>query len=189
VVNSNEVVACGVVYIGSTNGTLYALDAHTGHILWTGPTGGEVSSPAIWRGQVFVGSSAGLLYAFDSSGCGSAVCAPLWVGDPGVSTASSPAIAYGRVFIGGTDGNLYAFSATGCGAFTCTEIWAAATGGSIGGGPAIAHGIVYTGSSFTNAIYAFDADTGALLWSYSGGSTPYGGDTTHRWRTARCSPP
>jgi outer membrane protein assembly factor BamB len=176
-VNSTPVVTDGVLYVGSADGSLYALDALTGSILWTGPTGGEVSSPAVWRGQVFVGSSAGLLYAFGANGCGSATCPPLWVGDPGVSTGSSPAIAYGRVFIGGADGNLYAFRADGCGTSTCTEVWAAATGGSISGGPAIANGVVYTGSSFENAIYAFDADTGALLWSYSGGSTPYGGDT------------
>jgi outer membrane protein assembly factor BamB len=176
-VNSTPVVAGGVVYVGSADGSLYAIDEHTGGILWTGPTGGEVSSPAVRRNEVFVGSSAGLLYVFDARGCGSATCSPLWVGDPGVGTGSSPAIAYGRVFIGGADGNLYAFNADGCGASTCAEVWSAATGGSIGGGPAIANLVVYTGSSFENAIYAFDADTGALLWSYSGGSTGYGGDT------------
>jgi len=176
-VNSTPVVADRVLYVGSADGSLYALDAVAGAILWTGPTGGEVSSPAVWDGKVFVGSSAGLLHAFASGGCGSATCSPIWVGDPGTGTASSPAIAYGRVYIGGSDGKLYAFNANGCGDSTCSEDWAAPTGGSIGGGPAIANGVVYTGSSFENAIYAFNADTGALLWSYSGGATAYGGDT------------
>jgi outer membrane protein assembly factor BamB len=54
------------------------------------------------------------------------------------------------------------------------------------GGPAIANGVVYTGSSFENAIYAFNADTGALLWSYSGVLLLTAAIPTHRSRTACC---
>lgn len=185
-VQSSPAVRKGMVYAGSSDGNLYAIDAATGAVLWTGSADGSLFSPTVtsWTGHagtfVFVGSSTGNLYAFRARGCGQSACSPEWVGPLGIGTSASnsAAAAYGRLFIGASDGSVYAFDAGGCGSDTCSPVWIGSTGGSIGAGPAVAGGVVYTGSSFTNAIYGFDAKTGALLWSYSGGSTPYGGDTS-----------
>ncbi|HXS94529.1 MAG TPA: PQQ-binding-like beta-propeller repeat protein [Candidatus Limnocylindrales bacterium] len=50
-------VANGVVYAGSYSGFMYALDAHTGMILWSFDSGGSVvSGPAIADGVVYWGS-------------------------------------------------------------------------------------------------------------------------------------
>lgn len=58
-------MANGVVYIGSDDDNIYALDAHTGAKLWSYATGGGVdSSPAVVNGVVYVGSSDGNVYAF-----------------------------------------------------------------------------------------------------------------------------
>ena len=47
-VRSSPVVADGVVYIGSTDGSLYALDAQSGALRWNVPLGSAVnSSPAV----------------------------------------------------------------------------------------------------------------------------------------------
>ena len=47
----------GVVYVGSVDHHVYALDAETGELLWRYETGaGVFSSPAVSDGVVYVGS-------------------------------------------------------------------------------------------------------------------------------------
>jgi outer membrane protein assembly factor BamB len=58
-------VANGVVYVGSDDTHLYALDAATGVPLVALPTGGSVeSSPAVADGTVYVGADDTKLYTF-----------------------------------------------------------------------------------------------------------------------------
>jgi outer membrane protein assembly factor BamB len=64
-VESSPAVANGVVYVGSLNQKVYALNARTGANLWSYGTGGQVySSPAVANGMVYVGSQDGKVYAF-----------------------------------------------------------------------------------------------------------------------------
>jgi len=70
-------VADGVVYIGSGDDKVYALDATSGTKLWTFTTGGAVtSSPAVANGAVYVGSNDGKVYAFDLAGGAAALARP-----------------------------------------------------------------------------------------------------------------
>jgi len=56
-VSSSPAVVNGVVYVGSWDGNLYALNAHTGARLWSYDTVYEVwSSPAVANGVVYVGA-------------------------------------------------------------------------------------------------------------------------------------
>jgi outer membrane protein assembly factor BamB len=58
-----------VVYVGSNDGFLYALNAGTGARLWSFLTGASVtSSPTVANGVVYVGSNDGFLYAFNLAG-------------------------------------------------------------------------------------------------------------------------
>jgi outer membrane protein assembly factor BamB len=58
-------VANGVVYVGSDDYNVYALNAKTGAKLWSYTTGSVVeSSPAVANGVVYVGSDDGNVYAF-----------------------------------------------------------------------------------------------------------------------------
>src|SRR5262249_19542341 len=66
-ITSSPAVANGVVYVGAggTNDDLYAFDAMTGGLLWTGATGGAInSSPAVVNATVYVGSDDHDVYAF-----------------------------------------------------------------------------------------------------------------------------
>jgi len=59
-------VVNGVVYVGSGNGNIYAIDAVTGTLKWNYATGNSVfSSPAVSNGVVYVGSGDGYLYAIE----------------------------------------------------------------------------------------------------------------------------
>ena len=85
-----------MVYVGSTDGKVYALKASTGVLLWSYTTGGEVdSSPAVANGVVYFGSWDYNVYALNAS-----TGALLWSYATGYQVVpSSPAVANGVVYI------------------------------------------------------------------------------------------
>ena len=59
-------MANGIVYFGSIDSYLYALDIKTGKEKWKFKTGDWISSsPAVANGIVYFGSSDGYLYAVE----------------------------------------------------------------------------------------------------------------------------
>jgi outer membrane protein assembly factor BamB len=102
---SSPAVANGVVYVGSYDHNLYALDAATGAKRWSFRTGSVVvSPPAVANGVVYVGSWDGNVYALDA-----ATGAKRWsfrIG--GGPVYSSPTVANGVVYVGSSDGNVFA---------------------------------------------------------------------------------
>lgn len=57
-------VAGGIVYVGSEDHTVYAIDGEGGTLIWSYETGGQVrSTPAVAAGSVFSASQDGYLYA------------------------------------------------------------------------------------------------------------------------------
>jgi outer membrane protein assembly factor BamB len=109
VIASSPAVANGVVYIGSDDGKVYALNATTGSKLWSYTTSGGtganavVSSPAVANGIVYLGSEDGQAYALNGS-----TGAKLWNTTVG-PTDSSPAVLNGSVFIGSDENIISAF--------------------------------------------------------------------------------
>jgi outer membrane protein assembly factor BamB len=102
-------VAKGVVYVGSDNGTLYALNAATGAFKWSCSIGSDYSpsSPAVANGVVYVTSyyhGDSFFYALDA-----ATGAVKWSYSTGDSSRFSPIIVNGRVYVSSGDG-LYCFS-------------------------------------------------------------------------------
>ncbi len=61
---SDPAISGGVVYFGSGDGYLYALDAGSGQEKWKFKTGRGPGSPAISGGVLYFGSHDGRLYAF-----------------------------------------------------------------------------------------------------------------------------
>lgn len=150
---STPVVVNNIVYIGSGNDYLYALDAtNEGATLWKAATGGSInSSPAVVNGVVYAGSTDGNLYAFDAT-----TGTLLWTAATGSSIMATPTVANGNVYIGSTDGTFNVFNASGCGSATCSPLWTYATGNQIFSSAAVANGVVYVGSN-DDKLYAFNA--------------------------------
>ena len=161
--NSSPAVVNGVVYIGSNDDNVYALNATTGAKLWSFATGGPVtSSPAVVNGVVYIGSSDRNLYALNAN-----TGAKLWSFATTFIGASSPAVVNGVVYIGtGSTGgtNVLALSAS-----TGALLWSTSEGGEVLSSPAVANGAVYVNSDDGN-MYALNANTGARLWN-----SPIGG--------------
>jgi putative pyrroloquinoline-quinone binding quinoprotein len=66
-INSSPAVVGGLAYIGSDDGSLWAVDALTGTPVWRDPVGAQVrSSPAAADGRVFFGSADGWVCADDA---------------------------------------------------------------------------------------------------------------------------
>lgn len=162
-VHSSPTVAKGVLYVGSMDGFLYALDATTGMLRWRFATGhGFISSPAVAGGIVYVGSNEGHLYALDAASGDL-----LWRSATDGPVYSSPAVAGDMVFVGSMDGYLYALdSATG------KRRWRYAVGSrysssrKIGllSSPTVSEGHVYIGTM--EGLLVLDAVSGERIWSY-----------------------
>jgi len=61
---SSPTVVNGIVYVGSNDHKIYALDATTGEKVWSYATLGAVeSSPTVANGIVYVGSDDNIVYA------------------------------------------------------------------------------------------------------------------------------
>jgi len=59
----------GIVYFGSDDKQVYAMDSETGEILWKFPTGGRISSPPVpYKDYIYAASTDGSLYKINSDG-------------------------------------------------------------------------------------------------------------------------
>src|SRR5262249_44668544 len=139
-VSASPSVVDGVVYVGSWNGTFYALDAFSGKPLWTfdindpnpadrGGFPGIQSSAAVANDTVYFGGADANVYALDAH-----TGAMIWktsLGNPdrsveGAHVWSSPAVFHGKVYVGKSShldnpcvrGALVALEAT-----TGAEVW------------------------------------------------------------------
>ena len=135
-VGSSPAVVNGVVYIGSNDGKLYALNAITGVKLWDFKTEGGLSSPAVVDGVVYIGSADKKVYAINAANG-----VKLWEFKTGNSVQSSPAVEKGVLYIGSNDGKVYALNAR-----TGTQLWFFTTGAYAHTSPAVVNDVVYVGS-------------------------------------------
>jgi outer membrane protein assembly factor BamB len=163
-VYSSPAVANGVVYVGSEDGNLYALNATTGVKLWnyTAGAGSYVqSSPAVANGVVYTGDGNENLYALNAT-----TGVKLWnYTTQGAIQQSSPAVANGVVYIGSNDGDVYAIYANN-GTLLWRFISAAGYPDAIISSPAVANGVVYF-QNVAGGTYAVDALTGVQKWVVS----------------------
>ena len=159
---SSPAVNEGLVYFGSGDGNLYALNAETGQLKWKFATQGVVhSSPAVAGGVVYFGSWDSYLYALDA-----ATGQEKWKFKTGedrtnynqVGIQSSPAVDGGVVYFGCRDAHLYALDAR-----TGQEKWNFDAHGTwINTSPAIYEGAAYVGLSVPAVFGAVDIKTGQV---------------------------
>src|SRR6266540_2031717 len=157
---SSPTVAGGVVYVGSEDHWLYAVDAVTGTETWSTSLGTLVDvSPLVSAGTVYVGGNDGVLYALDA-----ATGATKWAAGTGRMIQFPPAVSSNLVYVGSNGGTLSAFSAS-----TGAKKWS--RGGSLFFWcPRVASGVVYVTDVAvleTGSVEAYDAATGKRRWSAS----------------------
>ncbi|WP_434222013.1 PQQ-binding-like beta-propeller repeat protein [Limnospira platensis CENA597] len=103
-ISSSPAVSEGIVYFGSWDRHLYALDANTGQERWRFRTQAVIdSSPAVSAGVVYFGSYDNHLYALDAN-----TGQERWHFQTENWIRSSPAVSDGIVYFGSGDNHLYA---------------------------------------------------------------------------------
>ena len=99
--SGGPVAGLNIIFIGSENGKIYALDAETGEVSWQGNVKGEIiNAPAVNSGVVVVNSASGIMKAFNAENG-----EELWKIEQDVPALtlrgiSPPVIASGGVLVG-----------------------------------------------------------------------------------------
>ncbi|MDD5371402.1 MAG: serine/threonine-protein kinase [Anaerolineaceae bacterium] len=184
-----------MVFLGSYDNNLYALNATNGDFFWKYATeGGIVGKPAYHDSTVFVGSEDHRLHAV-STRSGKVV----WTYYTEGPVRGSPRIAEGHIFVGSDDYFLHAVNlvssrrvwraetpgpvrSTPCvsgdyvyfgsesGDFLCVDFrsevkWRFKAKRGITSSPLVADGVVYF-SALDSTFYALDAKSGWVIWRY-----------------------
>jgi len=158
-----------IVFVGSEDGRLYAVDAAGGTEQWRFGTEGSITASPTVHGTpagptVFVGSRDGGLYAVDATDG-----TERWRYGTDFAVQSTPAVASVDdepvVFVGSDDQQVHAVAGG-------EERWTVETGGFVRSAPTVVDGTVYVGSN-DGGIYAIDAATGDGDWRFgTGGAVP-----------------
>ncbi len=167
---SSPAVANGMVYVGSGDHNVYALDERTGALRWKFETGNVVhASPAVAGGTVFIGSWDRYFYALDAQ-----TGTLRWKFATGedrdvynqVGIAGSAAVVDGTVYFGCRDSHFYALDARS-GALR----WRRDHHGSwVIASPAVDGRTVLYTTSDERRFYAIDAANGAVRFTMPYGS-------------------
>lgn len=185
----------GLVYIGSYDNNMYAVNAKSGEFVWKYPTeAGVVTRPIVYDGSVYFGSEDKNVYVV------SARHGRLnWTYQTDGPIRSSPGLAEGHIFIGSDDYNLHAintisgrcswkfnagspirstpliaqdhvFFGTESGDFYSLDFsgkvrWRFSARRGITSSPVINQGVIYVGS-LDSTLYALEAKTGWVIWRF-----------------------
>jgi outer membrane protein assembly factor BamB len=156
-------VSQGVIYVGGagSGGTLYAVNANSGAVLWMKPVAnGDSSSPAVTSNGVFVSYSCQNVYKFDP-----ATGTQIFHVDSGCSGGggTTPVLYNGRLYVRDILGDAFFDSNTGqiIGSFNAknTPVFSGNRGFFLNG----PHVLGTFGT-----LQARDVNTNSVLWSFSG---------------------
>ncbi len=149
-IHSSPVIAKGIIYFGSQDYKLYAVNQATGQKLWEFKTGSWVeSSPVVVNDIVYFGSNDGNFYALNAQ-----TGAKIWSFKGKYPIRSSAAVADGRIYVGSDDYAVYALDAA-----TGEKVWEFKTGDIVVSSPAVVNGIVCVTSS-DGYYYSVNASNG-----------------------------
>jgi len=184
-----------LVYVGTYDNNLYALDAAKGQFQWKYATEGAiVSKPLVLSNTLYFGSEDGNMYAINAK-----TGKKIWNFQTEGPIRGSARNAEGHLFFGSDDGNLYAielsstrkswalhtegairstpfvvgdliYFGTESNEFICTDFrgqirWRFWTKRPVTSSPTVSEGIVYF-SSLDSNCYALDAKSGWVIWKF-----------------------
>jgi len=174
-IGSVPTVAGGILFVGSNDDHLYAINAETGQGIWKANLGNAIhGSPAVVENLVFtsaIGSRGrsergeGMIFALDAL-----TGNETWRFVMDGLSYCAPAVVNGAVFATSTSGLVYALDAA-----TGSERWrySMKSGGRCS--PCVSDGVVFVGggdyqSTVDTNFYALDAVTGNEIWRFDMGS-------------------
>lgn len=154
-VEGGAVIVANVVYVGSTDGHVYALDLTTGQQKWKAPTGPIKAPLGFHDGRVYAGNDEGLFHCLEA-----ATGKEIWKHNTEAEITSAPAFSGSDVLFGGADEHLYCLSrADG------TLRWKfQVAGGPVQGTPVIADGKTYA-AGCDSQLHSLNLESGKEISS------------------------
>lgn len=157
-VESSPVATGESIYVVTSRGELFSLDAGNGKVRWRKQIDGPVlfaSKPLIAEDRVIVATSYGSVEAFTKDG------KELWKVKLSSGVFSSPSQAHGVLYVGTGDRNIYALSIK-----NGNIIWKfAADSRMVASSPLVNKNLVYAGC-YSGSLYAIFAKEGKLKWKH-----------------------
>lgn len=143
------------------DGVLFAIDKHTGHVLWSQHLGQlSASSPAVTANTVYVTilysghpHSPGRVIALDSANG-----AIRWWRALPSGSESSPLIDHGRLFFGTQNGTVFALDDS-----SGAVVWTYRAHSAVKASPTLSGGVLYFGD-YSGRLQAVSEQTGRRLW-------------------------
>jgi outer membrane protein assembly factor BamB len=171
---STPAIVGNKVIIGPDNGNVICVDLNSGTELWSTSAGGYIwkqfslgqwqpsSSPIIYKNRIYVGAKDGLFRCLDLNGN------VVWSYDCGVAIFGSAAIEDNEIYIQDWDNIVHVFNMAGTHLRQFQTADRFPRGGYVFAGrgastPVVVGDVVYMGV-MTAQSYAYDANTGDLLW-------------------------
>ena len=151
-----------IVFIGSHQGTLFALEASSGRALWEAPVGSIGSQPVLARGRVYVGNDDGTLICLDTD-----TGKELWRFQSKGSILAPPVLTEDLLLFSNEDDQVYALDRRS-GKLRWKYKTNTPDDGTLRGhaGVAIDNEFVYAGFSDGNLV-ALRQSTGSVAWLVS----------------------
>jgi outer membrane protein assembly factor BamB len=171
--------AAGIVYIATSNGSVYGVNARSGRMRWHATSFSRFgrreyfyATPSVAYGRVFIGNADGTVYAF-----GASTGKLLWARGVGTYVYTAAAIWRKTVYVGTWDGVFVALDAR-----TGDIRWRYDAPASITGAPTVLAGLVYFSTCGhcgvgglrrvkvgPNKTFALNARNGSLVWRFHAG--------------------
>lgn len=160
------VLDAGTLYVGSTDGTICALDAATGKILWRHEVGAPIYAAVALDGErLIAGCFDGTVLVLDRRT--QREIARVKLGGP---VASAPVIAGDTVLVGCRDYLLYGLKRADLATAWRNSFWFSW----VESVPRVVDGVAYVGGSDFRRISALDPATGAARWVTDVGGITWG---------------
>ena len=168
------VIYAGRIYQLADNGVLWAINKHTGHVIWRKRLGRlSASTPAVTSNSVYATvldsghpGKPGRIVALNSHNG-----TIRWLRSLPSPTESSPLIDHGRLYFGSQSGVVYALNAR-----SGAVLWTYKAAGSVKASPTLANGTLYFGD-YSGQLQAVSERTGRRIWRSGSGGTLFGSGT------------
>ncbi len=147
----------GIVYVGSMDHHVYAIDAVNGALVWKFRAEGGffLSSPVISEGIIYIGSYDHNMYALDAETGKLA-----WKFRTSDKVMECACIHGDKIYFGSNDHNLYCLNKE-----TGRLLWKFRTQGEVASTPSVHNSRLLFGS-YDRFLYCLSAETGILLWKH-----------------------
>ncbi|HYG75480.1 MAG TPA: PQQ-binding-like beta-propeller repeat protein [Planctomycetota bacterium] len=171
-VTSSICVEDDVLFVGTKNGMMHAVELSKATARWSFASGGPcLGAPLVYQGNLYYGGLDRRLYAVDIETGRMAWNFPAngWI-------EGGACAAEGRVYFGSLDGHLYAIDAA-----LGIQRWKTPLNGKICATPTIDGKLVFVGTK-TGEFFAVNAVSGEVAWKYAAGAAITGGCCTGNGR-------